>query len=79
MIPNSYNSFAEIDHQLKILSLEKQIYKQRIKLSLNSSKNSFTATNVKTEFKGLLQERLLVFLKNYLFQKLNRQQKDEVL
>ena len=79
MIPNSYNSFAEIDNQLKILSLEKQIYKQRIKLSLNSSKNSFTATNVKTEFKGLLQERLLVFLKNYLFQKLNRQQKDEVL
>ena len=79
MIPNSYNSFAEIDNQLKILSLEKQIYKQRIKLSLNSSKNSFTATNIKTEFKGLLQERLLVFLKNYLFQKLNRQQKDEVL
>ncbi len=79
MIPNSYNSFADIDHQLKILSLEKQIYKQRIKLSLNSSKNSFTATNIKTEFKGLLQERLLVFLKNYLFQKLKGHKKDDIL
>ena len=74
MIPNNYNSLAEIDHQLKILNLEKQIYKQRIKRSLNSSKNSFTATNIKTEFKDLLQEHLLVFLKNYLFQKLKRQQ-----
>ena len=79
MIPNSYNSFADIDHQLKILSLEKQIYKQRIKLSLNSSKNSFTATNIKTEFKGLLQERLLVIFKNYLFQKLKGHKKDDIL
>ena len=79
MIPNSYSSFADIDHQLKILSLEKQIYKQRIKLSLNSSKNSFTATNIKTEFKGLLKERLLMFLKNYLFQKLKGHKKDDIL
>jgi len=69
MIPNNYNSFEEIDHQLKILSLQKQIYKERIKLNLKSSKNSFSITNLKNEFKGILQEKLLTFITTNLIKK----------
>ena len=69
MIPNNYNSFDEIDHQLKILSLQKQIYKERIKLNLKSSKNSFRTTNLKNEFKGILKDRLLTFITTNLIKK----------
>ncbi len=70
MIPNKYNSFEDIDNQLKILSLQKQIYKEQIKLSFKNSKNSLRPNNIMNEFKGLLQERLLVILRSYLLQKL---------
>ncbi|QRM90802.1 hypothetical protein FG167_16655 [Lacinutrix sp. WUR7] len=69
MIPNSYNSFDEIDNQLKILSLQKQIYKQHIKLNLKSSKDSLSATTIKNEVKVALQEQLLTFIMNSLIKK----------
>lgn len=72
MIPNNYNSFDEIDNQLKILSLQKQIYKERIKLNLNSSKNSFSAMNLKNEFKGAFQEQVLTFVIEKVLSKLKR-------
>ncbi|WP_452229138.1 MULTISPECIES: DUF6327 family protein [unclassified Lacinutrix] len=61
---NSYNSFAEIDQQLKIISLQKQIYKQYIKRDLKSVKGSFNAVNIKEELKSSLQEQLLRFILN---------------
>ena len=72
MIPNNYNSFADIDKQLQILSLQKKIYKEQIKLSFKSSKNSLRLNNIKYEFRGLLQERLIVILRNYLLKKLEK-------
>lgn len=72
MIPNKYNSFDEIDNELKILSLQKQIYKESIKLNLKKSKISFNANNLKTEFKGLLQEQLLTFASEKFLSKLKR-------
>ncbi len=66
MMPNNYNSFDEIDNQLKILSLERQIYKERIKLTLKSSKMNFNAINIKNEIKRALQEQLLTFVMNNL-------------
>ncbi|WP_111707689.1 DUF6327 family protein [Lutibacter citreus] len=65
-MPNNYNSFDEIDNQLKILSLERQIYKERIKLTLKSSKMNFNAINIKNEIKRALQEQLLTFVMNNL-------------
>lgn len=62
MIPNSYNSFEDIDNQLKIISLQKQIYKQQIKQNLRSSKASFSTTSIKSEVKNTLQVKLLEFI-----------------
>ncbi|WP_178985544.1 DUF6327 family protein [Winogradskyella helgolandensis] len=77
MIPNKYNSFADIDNQLKILSLQKQIYKEQIKQSFKSSKNSLRPNNIKHEFKGLLQERLVMILRTYLLKKLKGNRVEE--
>ena len=62
MIPNSYNSFEDIDNQLKIISLQKQIYKQQIKQNFRSSKASFSTTSIKSEVKNTLQVKLLEFI-----------------
>lgn len=70
MKPNSYNSFDEIDNQLKIISLQKQIYKQHIKLNLKSSKASFSVNSIKSEVKNALQIKLLEFVKTNLIKKL---------
>ena len=69
MIPNSYNSFEDIDNQLKIISLQKQIYKQQIKQNLRSSKASFSATSIKSEVKNTLQIKLLEFITTNLIKK----------
>ncbi|WP_394354979.1 DUF6327 family protein [Psychroserpens luteus] len=68
-MPNNYNSFNEIDNQLKILSLQKQIYKEHIKLNIKSSKNSLSAINIKSEFKSALQEQVLTFIINNLIKR----------
>lgn len=69
MMPNSYNSFDDIDNQLKIISLHKQIYKQQIKLNLKSSKASFSASHIKSEVKNTLQVKLLEFITTNLIKK----------
>ena len=63
---NNYNSFEEIDNQLKILSLQKQIYRERIKMNLKSAKINFNAANIKNEFKGAFQQKALTLLINNL-------------
>lgn len=69
MLLNNYNSFEEIDNQLEILSLQKQIYKERLKLSLKRSKHSFKIPNLKKELKVLLQEEIIMFLRRYILKK----------
>ncbi|WP_458626061.1 DUF6327 family protein [Winogradskyella sp. PC D3.3] len=70
MKANKYNSFEDIDDQLQILSLQKQIYKERIKLNLKNSKANFSANNLKFEFKSMLQDQLLTFLTQTVLKKL---------
>lgn len=41
MEPKKYSSYAEIDHDLKILKVEKEIYYQKILLSIDKTKESF--------------------------------------
>ncbi|WP_117880433.1 hypothetical protein [Aureibaculum luteum] len=72
MIPNSYKSFEEIDEQLKILSLQNNIYKELIKLNLKSSKNNLKVESIKNELKSVVQEKLLAFVANKLLKKLRR-------
>lgn len=40
MEPKKYSSYAEIDHDLKILKVEKEIHYQKILLSLDKTKEA---------------------------------------
>jgi hypothetical protein len=40
MQPKKYSSYAEIEHDLEILKLEKEIYFQKMKLSYEKTKES---------------------------------------
>ena len=40
MQPKKYSSYAEIEHNLEILKLEKEIYFQKMKLSYEKTKES---------------------------------------
>jgi hypothetical protein len=40
MEPKKYSSYAEIEHDLEILKLEKEIYYQKMKLSFDKTKES---------------------------------------
>lgn len=72
MIPKSYNSFDEIDDQLKIISLQKQIYKEGLKLSLKNSKFNLKSLNIKNELKGFLQNQLITLVRNKVLNKLKK-------
>lgn len=72
MIPKSYNSFEEIDNQLRILRLQKQIYKEGLKLSLKNSKFNLKSFNIKNELKGRLQNQLLTLVRDKVLNKLKK-------
>tara|TARA_R110002167_G_scaffold90933_5_gene244616 strand:- start:2383 stop:2622 length:240 start_codon:yes stop_codon:yes gene_type:complete len=57
-----YNSFAEIDAQLKILGLQKKIDKERLKLNLNRAKSELSPSHIFGGFKGTVQEMALTFM-----------------
>lgn len=61
-----FNSFEEIDAQLKIIKLRKEIGKEYIKLEINSLKNIFNPKNwvrgFETGFQGLMISLLLTKL-----------------
>ena len=41
MAAKKYASYAEIEHDLKILKLEREIYQKKVLLSINKTKESF--------------------------------------
>lgn len=41
MEPKKYSSYAEIDHDLKILKVQREIHYQKIMLSIDKTKESF--------------------------------------
>jgi len=41
MEPKKYSSYAEIDHDLKILKVEREIHYQKILLSIDKTKETF--------------------------------------
>ncbi|MCF6295356.1 MAG: DUF6327 family protein [Flavobacteriaceae bacterium] len=69
MTQHRYNSFDEIDQRLKILSLQKEIDKENIKLNMHRSKNNLCPTNLLGGFDGFIQTVVLTFVTNKLFKK----------
>jgi len=67
MIPTRYNSFDEIDKQLKILNLQREISKESLKLNLMRSKISIYPANIKNELRVLFQRKILLVIAKRFF------------
>lgn len=62
-----YNSFDEIDTRLKILSLQRKIDKESLKLNLKRSKTDLKCSNIFEGFNGFIQQKIIAWLtKNLL-------------
>jgi len=67
MIPKKYTSFKEIDNDLKILKLQRQIDMENLKMNLNQTKHSLQPTNLLGGFGGLVKSFLIsLFAKKVL-------------
>ena len=58
MEDKKYSSYAEIEHDLEILKLEKEIYYQKMKLSFDKTKESFMPSKSVTFFGDLYSKYL---------------------
>lgn len=58
-----YSSLSEIDKRLEILSLQREIYKESMKLSLNKAKRDLypRSSELLGGFKGVVQKMVLTF------------------
>jgi hypothetical protein len=52
MEPKKYSSYAEIDRDLEILKLEKEIHYQKVLLSFQKTKESFEPQNIINSYLG---------------------------
>jgi len=57
-----YSSFREIDQQLQIFSLQREIDKESLKLNLNRVKVDLYPSNLMGGFKDVLQKSLLTLV-----------------
>ena len=56
-----YNSFVEIDKRLRILSLQREIDKERLKFNLKQSKTDLTSLNIVNGFNSYLQIKIITW------------------
>ncbi len=59
-----YNSFVEIDKRLRILSLQREIDKERLKFNLKQSKTDLTditSLNIVNSFNSYLQIKIITW------------------
>lgn len=56
-----YTSFEEIDKDIRVLRLEKEISKEEIKLSYNGIKEDFSFLNVVGKTAGTIIQKALAF------------------
>ncbi|TRZ46055.1 DUF6327 family protein [Robertkochia solimangrovi] len=63
-----YTSFEDVDRDLKILKLKKEIQKEQLKLSINEAKENFSFMGVVGKSAGFVIKRILTLkLINKLF------------
>ncbi|MCJ7466576.1 MAG: DUF6327 family protein [Maribacter sp.] len=69
MMAKKYNSFEEIDYDLKILRLNQDIDLENLKLNYHLARQSFYPTQLLGGFSGIVQKIVLSFLVNKLLKK----------
>jgi len=55
----NYRSFSEIDQELKILRLKREIHLERLKVNMNRTKFDFSPTQLGTSVRTELQQMLI--------------------
>ncbi len=65
-----YNTFHEIDNDLKILKLQREIDKENLKLNYQSTKNNFYPTSLLGGFGGIVQKIAISMIAKKLLKKL---------
>ncbi len=71
MIQTQYTSFKEIDRDLKILRLQRQIEEEKVKLAVQNTKKELYPTNILGEMAPLLQKIAISFIAKKLLKKLD--------
>ncbi|WP_373518531.1 DUF6327 family protein [Pricia sp.] len=67
MIPKKYTSFKEIDNDLKILKLQRQIDLENLKMNFSQTKHSLQLSSLLGGFGGLIKSFLIsLFAKKVL-------------
>ena len=69
MNPKRYSTFDEIDTDLKILNLQREIDRESLKLTYQSTTKNFYPTNLLGGFGGILQKLALSFVAGKLLKK----------
>lgn len=70
MIHEHYTSFDEINRDLKVLKLKRQIDEEKVKLAVQNTKEEFYPSNILEALTPLLQKLAISFMAKKLLQKI---------
>ena len=71
MNPKRYTTFEEIDTDLKILNLQRQIDRENLKLTYQSTTKNFYPTNLLGGFGGIVKKLAISLVAKKFLKKLN--------
>ena len=71
MKPKLYNNFEEINTDLKILKLQREIDRENLKLTYQNARSSFYPTNILGGFGGLAKKIAISLFAKKLLKKLS--------
>jgi len=71
MIQTQYTSFEDIDRDLKVLKLQRQIEEEKVKLSIQNTKNELYPSNILGGLAPLIQKVAISLIAKKLLKKLD--------
>ncbi|GLU43236.1 DUF6327 family protein [Allomuricauda sp. NBRC 101325] len=71
MIQKRYTSFEEIDHDLKVLKLKRQIREEKLKLAVQNTKKELYPVNILGGLAPLIQKIAISVVAKKLIKKFN--------
>lgn len=72
MIPKKYTSFKEIDNDLKILKLQREIDLENLKMNFNQAKHSLQPSNILGGFGGIVKSFLISLFARKVLQRFKK-------
>nr|WP_297784298.1 DUF6327 family protein [uncultured Allomuricauda sp.] len=71
MIQTQYTSFNEIDRDLKVLKLQRQIEEEKVKLAIHNTKEELYPTNILSGLAPLIQKVAITLIAKKIMKKLD--------